>query len=415
MSKVNDFFKTYNEKIIILFLFLCPVIDIITSFFVNVFYVDLTLGIVLKTIFGFYMIYYLLFIFKGNKRYLYFYATVLLIYFLLYFYFSAFSFGEVQFIFKVFYFPLSLIFLFITKNDYKFSYKLFSYLFLLYLVFLFIPIVLNMGFESYDIAKSGSVGLFNSANEIGGVLTILFPMFLYNFIKNIKDKRMFFMSIIGLFMYFYTILNIGTKAPVLGFALTIIGFVIYYFYKFIKAKKVRDSIILISSVLLLFMLSIFMIPKTTFYKNILIHMNHFNINSFSEVFTSFENVDNIIFSERLSLLKENYNSFNDNLIFGTSFIEKGFVVKTVEIDYFDILFTFGILGFILFFTPLIYVLYLFIKKKIKFNISYFLSLLLAVILAFFTGHIFIVPTVSFIVSLLICKGGEYEKNNNFKS
>lgn len=419
MSKFNLFLEKNNKKIVILFLFLCPIIDILTSFFINILDVNLTIGIVLKTLFGFYMIYYLLFIFKSDKkRYLYLYALVLLIYFLIYFFMAGgFYFSEVQFIFKVFYFPLSLIFLYVTKKDYHFDYKFLSLLFIVYLLLVFIPLIFNIGFESYDVAKKGSAGLFNSANEIGGVLSILFPFFLYYSLINIKNYKSTILNILMMFIYLFTIFGIGTKAPVIGFVLTVVVFVIYYFISFIKRKKYKEVSFLSLGVIAIFILALLIIPNTTFYKNIKIHVNHFNINSYVEIFTDFENLDNIVFSERLTLLKNNFSSFKGDFIIGSSFSENDKIVKTVEIDFVDILFTFGVLGFLLFFTPLIYIIYLLKKEKNKINLIIGLSLLIAFLLALFTGHILIVPTISFLVALLISliKGGVYEKSNNLIS
>ena len=40
-------------------------------------------------------------------------------------------------------------------------------------------------------------------------------------------------------------------------------------------------------------------------------MNYFHINSIKEIFTKYDNLDNIIFSERLSLTEDNMNYYKD--------------------------------------------------------------------------------------------------------
>ena len=76
----------------------------------------------------------------------------------------------------------------------------------------------------------------------------------------------------------------------------------------------------------------------------------------------------------------------------------------IEMDYFDIFYHHGIVGFLVYFSIIIYLL----KKKIKFNKTfegYMLrtSFFLIVLLSFFTGHIITAPAVSIIVTIIILK------------
>ena len=76
-------------------------------------------------------------------------------------------------------------------------------------------------------------------------------------------------------------------------------------------------------------------------------------------------------------------------------------LKMIEMDYYDILYRHGIIGFIIFLLPLIYIIYNNFKiHKFK-NISLNLSIILIFILSLFSGHVLIAPSVSYIVSLLI--------------
>ena len=104
-------------------------------------------------------------------------------------------------------------------------------------------------------------------------------------------------------------------------------------------------------------------------------------------------------------------------LFGIGFIENYGTdlvsTKMIEMDYFDILFRNGFVGFILFFSvfPVIY------EKRNKeknmlLNLEIYISVILIFILAFFTGHILISPSVSIFVALIliIYQGGLYEEN-----
>ena len=77
-------------------------------------------------------------------------------------------------------------------------------------------------------------------------------------------------------------------------------------------------------------------------------------------------------------------------------------------DYFDIFYRHGILGFIIYFTPIF--IYLNERKKTNYdaytNLNINLSICLIFILAFFSGHIFIAPATSIIVSIIfVLKNG----------
>ena len=72
-------------------------------------------------------------------------------------------------------------------------------------------------------------------------------------------------------------------------------------------------------------------------------------------------------------------------------------------DYFDIFYCSGILGFIIFFTPLVYVFKVKYKKKTK-NLIYinrFNSLFIILLTSFLTGHVLVEPNASFFVAVLI--------------
>ena len=68
-----------------------------------------------------------------------------------------------------------------------------SNLFVIYLLFILIPNVLNLGFGSYEITKKGSIGWFYTANEVGAIISILMPFYLNEIIN--KKKQTNYLSI----------------------------------------------------------------------------------------------------------------------------------------------------------------------------------------------------------------------------
>ena len=91
----------------------------------------------------------------------------------------------------------------------------------------------------------------------------------------------------------------------------------------------------------------------------------------------------------------------------------------IEMDYFDILFSHGIVGFIIFFGITVPILVKIVREKRKVDYEYvmnFTSLLLIIILAFFTGHIITAPSVSLLsIVLLLTLNTPKKKNLLFAS
>ena len=165
------------------------------------------------------------------------------------------------------------------------------------------------------------------------------------------------------------------------------------------------------------------IPKTNFYKNIRIHLDYLELDSITEVFTDKELVDHFIFSSRLKFLDNKaalYNKSNTYLkIFGIGYLNNYKATKMIEMDYFDILFSHGIVGFIIFFGITVPILVKIVREKRKVDYEYvmnFTSLLLIIILAFFTGHIITAPSVSLLsIVLLLTLNTPKKKNLLFAS
>ena len=175
---MKKFIKNNISKIISIFILLSPIIDVLTGICVNTLNVNFTFGIVYRIIFLLFVIYVSLFIYK--KKQLYIPYFMFLLYFILY------SLGillykdnyllNIQGMIKVYYFPIIFLSLYYIKENFKISkMTLFSSLFM-YLVFIFIPTILGIGYETYEITKAGTLGFYNSANEISGIISILTPI-----------------------------------------------------------------------------------------------------------------------------------------------------------------------------------------------------------------------------------------------
>ena len=278
-----------------------------------------------------------------------------------------------------------------------------SNLFVIYLLFILIPNVLNLGFGSYEITKKGSIGWFYTANEVGAIISILMPFYL-NEIINKKNKPIIFLSII---IIFYTLTTMGTKGPLLSFGIILIYYFIKYYKKIIKEKKYKTLGIMTASFIIIIFALIMIIPKTTFYKNIIIHLDFLKVEKISD-FKNPKIIDHFIFSQRLTFLNNTVKIYNKSPI-SSKLLGIGYIdnygtdqvsMKMIEMDYFDILFRQGIIGIVIIFGGIVMMIN---KKKRtkKINDVYLLSLLLSIILALLTGHVITSPSVSIYVALII--------------
>lgn len=278
-----------------------------------------------------------------------------------------------------------------------------SNLFVIYLLFILVPNVLNLGFGSYEITKKGSIGWFYTANEVGAIISILMPFYL-NEIINKKNKPIIFLSII---IIFYTLTTMGTKGPLLSFGIILIYYFIKYYKKIIKEKKYKALGIMTTSFIIVILALIMIIPKTTFYKNIIIHLDFLKVEKISD-FKNPKIIDHFIFSQRLTFLNNTVKIYNKSPI-SSKLLGIGYIdnygtdqvsMKMIEMDYFDILFRQGIIGIVIIFGGIVMMIN---KKKRtkKINDVYLLSLFLSIILALLTGHVITSPSVSIYVALII--------------
>lgn len=417
-KKIEANMKKLTPRIIITFLYLQPFLDIIASFLIKK-AIPNFISSFIRILFMIYMIFYLIIIKHEEKKktltYLTLLITCILIHTLsMYFYKGAdIIFTELKTTLTTYYFIFLLIsFITIFKEE-TLQKKHIRNIFYIYLILTFIPNILGIGFDSYWHSKLGSAGWFYSANVLGSILIILLPIV----ILEIKKLNIIY-KIITLIIFLYVIFSLGTKTPVLGLVLIIFFNILYYIYKMIKQKEHKKILITLVVVITLTISSIIIVPKTSFYKNIKIHLDFIEKQGYE--ITSVEFLDNIIFSERLSMEKDArkiyLNSSNIEKLFGIGYIEnyhkENQREKIIEMDYFDILYREGLIGFILYFMPTLYITFSIIKR-IKLNektINWISVVIIIFALGFFQGHIFITPAISIYVALILTNSMKTEEH-----
>ena len=405
---MNAWIKKNFNVLLIIFILLQPILDLITGFGIHVWHANVTIGIIVRILFLLFIFYTVMFVYKRKQNWLIY--GLLLAYGL--FYISGMImykdgvglFEEIQGLCRVFYFPVLLIALYSIKDEIKISKMTLMVVLVTYLVCILVPNCLNIGFETYEITKAGTLGFFNSANEISGIISLLTPIMILIFVSTKKIIPTIIISV----LYLYIILTIGTKTPLLSLGITIFFAYIWFIYKEIKQKKYKPIGISLIALIVFIIGLVLILPKTTFYKNIETHLNYLKLDNVTEVFENEHLVDHFIFSSRLSFLEDRQADYmKSNMyqkLFGIGYLKNNKEAKAVEMDYFDIYYSHGIIGFILFFGIYGYIFYLIMKDRRKLDFEQYMlyvSVLLSIFLSFFTGHIITAPAVSILVTVLL--------------
>lgn len=405
---MEKYIKKNFNYILAIFILMQPVLDLITGVFIHVFNINLTIGIIIRMLFLIFIMLTVTFIYKKKKILMYYFLFLIYAFFyilgIIMFKNGVGLFAEIQGLLRVFYFPLLLVSLYSIKDNIRISKMTLVISLFMYLLFIFVPNSLNIGFKSYEITKSGTLGFFNSANEISGIISIITPIMVIIFKENKNFLLIFLMSI----LYLVVILTIGTKTPLLSFCITILSAILWLWIRSIKRKNYKVIFASLIAILVLSVGIISILPKTNFYKNIKVHMNYLKVDDLADVLEKPRLIDHFIFSQRLTFLDKKqalYEKANTyQKLFGIGYLKGKKVAKAVEMDYFDIFYSHGLVGCLIFFIAYVYVLINILKNRKKLNFSQYMlyiSLILIIFLSLFTGHIITAPSVSIIVIMII--------------
>jgi len=252
--------------------------------------------------------------------------------------------------------------------------KFFVYGAFIYGLILLFSIILGVSEPTYTEGTFGNKGLFSSGNGLSIFLGIssLVAFFYY---KKTQEMREYLVFIV----IFISVLAVGTKAAII-FLFIILSILFFYHGKLIK-------LLLLS---LLFFILMF------FYNELLV--------SFSTVFDvivfRYNNSDNIfsfIASNRDNYISDALEHFNIDgwavlrFIFGAGVFlsfrnssDVNLVYDTLESDFFDIYFSFGLLGLFLYLGVFFVGLFKIFKK---FNLVVFLGWVILFSYSFIAGHV----------------------------
>ncbi|EEL83516.1 hypothetical protein bcere0028_7970 [Bacillus cereus AH1271] len=432
----------YFPHFLLLFIVFQPILDLLTSFSIYVLHMSATVGIVVRFAFMLLALGYLLLHHKqqGAKKYILYlclFGIVLAIGLVNNLMVkSPVSFGEeVKFILKSVY-PIVLLFGYIIalkelkNNEYAFH-KIITY-FLYATLILSISIIAAMAtgtdFPSYPNSKIGSRGWFFAGNDLSSIFAIMFPIVvLYSVHKTTSFSKAYYW--IPTVLAMYASIMIGTKV---GYGAIVITLGIALFFLFIeymihRKKEGKGFTYLVNTIVAAVVLGglLVLTPQTPIAKNMSIHLQIYEYKKSvqeekdrkeGKVVTEEEHkqgeltdseMKSLIYSDRDKFLKV-YKQYYKEAPLSQKLFGMGYAgnyttkMKLVEMDFHDLFFAFGIVGFLMYLLPLLYFgIKIFIRlitnfKKL-FSVKHMLlasTLVLSLGIGFMSGHVLTAPAVS---------------------
>ena len=399
----KDKFNRIISLILMILVIFQPVMDALTYLQIRYSFNFLSISSIIRTITLCLIILYLLFT-KDKRKEIWF----LLMYFIAYLGIQSlilnndFS-NSLNSILTIFYLPSIIIFLNKVNIDKKyFNLKIVMFTYLIYLNLIIVPYLFKYGnyANNFYEGKNGFYGLFYGGNEISNILVIMLPLVIEYLVQE-KSYFLIGLTFIELLLCIYLV---GTKTLILGSIIISIYFLFKYLRPVYKSLDNKKKYSLWTLLILLIIGTIILLPKMAVTKNIIRAINYYGFN-LNNIF-SLNGLDKLIFSSRLEVLGKVINLYlNSPLINILMGLSKSYVntFKGIEIDIFDIFFSIGIIGILVYG-------YLCFKniKAAKLKGIYLFTFVLSIMISLVTGHILNTPNVSIYVGLLFCLNKQEE-------
>lgn len=384
--------------IMYIFLLLFPFIDFFTG--IATWEGWLSIGLLVK---GFLLLYAILYLFKHERHR----KSLWILFFLVFGYsivylsfHSEALFIEVSNLVKIFYLPILILFFTYYKNSYL-NKKFMTWLLLFYLLLYLVPYVFGLGHNISEVYPNKELYLsyFYIGNELANVFIILIPI-AFSYLNYEKKSVLLLFSFLVLFMLGL----LGTKAMYLSIVLLFFYFLWHYRNKIGIFLKSHFKKILIPIVILFLGIG-FYLPRSSLVQNIKTTLEYYEIDSLTDML-SLERIDQVIYSNRLTFLKHVHQVYMDSSLstkvfgLGRAMIEQ---IKDVEIDIFDIFYSLGIAGTLVYCGAFWYAI-----CGMKLKGLYLFVFCLLILISCFSGHVLISPMVSTYLALL----ASVSKNEN---
>lgn len=349
-------------------LFLFPIIDFLTSMFAWL-GINIWVGSIIKGSLFLVMLISLLKEPKERK-----FIFILGIYFLIeiiYCYANQLSIlSNGTMLLKTFLLPVMILY-FSHNHNSQINRQFLVKIFYIYLLLLVIPYFLGIGHNISEIYpnKEAYLSFFYSGNELSATLLCLLPVVL----DTLKKHHNWLIKLLGIFLIIIGFALLKTKTLIIGFIIS----VIYLLFKN-RQKKANYFVVIPCFIIIACALTL------TLVKNFDVALKYYEIDEPKEVL-NIEFIDKVILSSRLTYLKdlnEYYlNSEPKTIILGLGNLSN-IPIKETEMDPFDIYYSLGVLGFVVYLLTFIHAL-----RKTKLTGVYAFGFYLTILVSFLTGHI----------------------------
>ena len=433
------------------FLVFQPIIDVLTAGSILILDLNVTFGVVLRFAYMALMALFLLVMARRNKLargyILYLVGLAVIIGVNIFLNMNAkdpyYLFQELKFFNKVVYFHIVFLGLMIVykklqAREWDIEKHTTKYMWLSGLIIGAVFIVAQItgtSLSNYAHSKVGYSGWFFAGNEIGAIMAIVLPILaLYAIERTTNAKKPWFW--IPFVMLSLGMLALGTKVGYGGILVVLlsvlIGSIIMYVFMRLKTDQVISNLFVSLGLIVLLAAAT---PFTPVFGNMYAHLDILNISFgdandeepeldengdvIEEPEITDEQFQNLIFSSREKYAEEFKTDFNDSSmtqkLFGMGFAgnyeepEPGKDLKMIEMDFHDLFYSFGWIGFIYLMAPFFWYtgkfLFHFLRNiKTHFTYLYILygvAFLLAVGIAFTAGHVLTAPAVSIYLAAIL--------------
>lgn len=442
--------KNIIQLLFMMFILVQPIIDIITSLSINYLQVDFTAGVLIR--FGMMavgLIYIFFFPHSNFKKKSIIYLLILGLFVILnlannFLVKSPISLGvEIRFIVKAIYFvAIFFSYLFVLqelrkKDNWERKIQGFITISMLIVgVSMVLAEITGTAFNSYDYNKIGHKGWFFAGNEIGAIMSICLPVVVLFAIKKTDSLKTSFYWIPTIFLM-YSLMVIGTKVGVGAVIITIVGSLVMILIEMLrKNTSIKKINLLMNAIVIVGFILYF--PHSPIIKNTEIHLSLLDQEKPAEETTengqdietpdveqnkqennkkpklNDNQIENLVLSGRGQFL-DRYVQYYQEAPFTQKILGMGYAgnytdrAKLIEMDFHDLFFAFGIVGFLLYLLPFI-IVFLSIAKSILFNLKtqftienvlISFGIILGLGIAFTAGHVLTAPAVSIYLAILL--------------
>ncbi|MBR5227303.1 MAG: O-antigen ligase family protein [Clostridia bacterium] len=394
--------KIYNQYVIMGFFILLPFVEALTTITKVNYSFSLSFGVLYKTVFIIYCLIYLLFIKKINKLNLFMLAFIgayLVLHGISIIQTATDITLYINNASRLISFVVAFVFFYeFNKNNNRLNLNILAYSGVIYSAIILIAKVTNTAFATYsnDLAN-GSSGWFYSGNEISSLFAIFIPAIVY--LLATKQNLVTFASSL---LVLYSSLVLGTKSSLVIVSITLILLIFVSLLGTIKKNCIMTRLFKWTLILTIFVSLI--LPYTESYK--------YSFKRFDESINSNEELESDTVIEFLYNGRQNFLMNQKELYKNSDLFEKLFglkndnilkydgEIKLVELDYYDIVINYGIIGFLVWHFIIIYSIALIIKEltttkqfSLQILVNLFVNLVL-IIVANIAGHVLLCSTVA---------------------